>query len=134
MSIKQIPNWVYTGSLPAFYDVESGTAIEQTARLHGYVKSLIDDYNLFVKTLTEETNKFVEESNQDQEDFKTEITKIMHDYIMMIDDKIKMLDNAVSNQVIAYMDKAFDEGKIVISVEYDENNENINITGGVNNG
>lgn len=126
----QLPNCRFTDSLPAFYDTDSRNAIEQTANLRGTMRSLIDNYNKFVQTLTDEINKFVDSTNEDQEGFKNNITKIMHDYIMMLDDKINMLDAEVTKEVQDFINQAIAEGKIVITTAYDENNENLNIVGG----
>lgn len=96
---KNIPNWVISKSLPAFYDTESGTAIEQTARLHGYMKELITDYNNFTYSLTEEINKFIDSVEKDQNDFEAKITKVIHDYLHMLDDKIKSQDLKIDEAV-----------------------------------
>lgn len=53
MAIKSLPNWVLTGTYPAFYDSESLTAIQQTARLWAKVQELITTYNEFVNTINE---------------------------------------------------------------------------------
>lgn len=57
MSIKHMPNWCVTDKQPAFYDTESATAIEQTARVYGKMEELIDSYN----TLETETHEHIEE-------------------------------------------------------------------------
>ena len=41
MGIKRLPDWVVTDTQKAFYDLESSTAIEQTARLYGKMQELV---------------------------------------------------------------------------------------------
>lgn len=49
--IKKLPDWVLTGTYPAFYDHESLTVIQQTARLWAKVQELIEAYNEYVNTI-----------------------------------------------------------------------------------
>ena len=44
-----LPKWVLTNKLPAFYDMESGTAIEQTAKIYGAMQGMIKDYEKFAE-------------------------------------------------------------------------------------
>lgn len=46
--IKPLAPWLIMNQFPAFYDLESLTAIEQTAKLYGAVRDLIETYNRFV--------------------------------------------------------------------------------------
>lgn len=52
-----LPPWVETGLQPAFYDRESGTVLQQTARMYDKVNQLIRNFN----ELSEETKTTVEE-------------------------------------------------------------------------
>lgn len=52
-----LPPWVETGLQPAFYDVESGTVLQQTARMYAKVQQLTRLFN----ELSEETKTTVEE-------------------------------------------------------------------------
>lgn len=99
---KPLPNWCLTGSKPAFYDTESATAVEQTAKLYGVIQELINDYNKFTEEINTSITEFIESTNQDQECFKKHIDKIVHDYIAMLDDKVKLQDKKL-NEAIEYM-------------------------------
>lgn len=90
-----LPNWCLTGSNPAFYDTDSATAVEQTAKLYGAMKTLIKESENAINQLDKEIEDFKNGINQDQEEFKTNITKIMHDYIHSIDTKIDSQDLAI---------------------------------------
>lgn len=52
-----LPPWVETGLQPAFYDMESGTVLQQTARMYDKVNQLTRKFN----ELSEETSKTVNE-------------------------------------------------------------------------
>lgn len=52
-----LPPWAETGLQPAFYDVESGTVLQQTARMYDKVNQLTRLFN----ELSEETKETVEE-------------------------------------------------------------------------
>ena len=67
--VEFLPPWVETGIQPAFYDKESGTVLQQTARMYARVNMLIRMFN----KLSKETKEIVEEY----------ITKFndLHDYV-----------------------------------------------------
>lgn len=52
-----LPPWVETGLQPAFYDMESGTVLQQTARMYAKVQQLTRLFN----ELSEETKTIVDE-------------------------------------------------------------------------
>lgn len=98
--IPQLPKWCLTNLNPAFYDTESGTAVEQTARLYGTMQDLIDDYNKFASDVNTTINTFVNDSNADQEEFESHITKIVHDYIIMMDTKLELQDKEIQDSIV----------------------------------
>lgn len=55
--IEFLPPWVETGRQPAFYDKESGTVLQQTARMYAKVNELVKAFN----DLSEETKATVDE-------------------------------------------------------------------------
>ena len=65
MPIKPLPHWAVTDKNPAFYDTESATAIEQTAKLYGAMQNMIATYNEWEKSVNEhiaKQDKDIEES------------------------------------------------------------------------
>lgn len=62
--INFLPPWVETNIQPAFYDKESGTCLQQTARMYAKVNQLIRHFNCLAKetkeTVEEYIAKFVE--------------------------------------------------------------------------
>jgi hypothetical protein len=139
--INPIPNWVYTGSLPAFYDVESGTAIEQTARLHGAVKSLIDDWNKYANELKTTLESFEKEITDKETCFEDSMVTLIHNYIHQIDEKIaaqNLIFEDVKNNMVevatGIVEEMFNNGEVVITTNYNEQTESLDLvagTGGV---
>lgn len=58
--IDFLPPWVETGLQPAFYDKESGTVLQQTARMYAKMNELIKGINTQNSTIAEYITKFNE--------------------------------------------------------------------------
>lgn len=95
----KLNDWCLTGTKPAFYDTESATAIEQTAKLYGAVKTLIDETEKAINSLNETVELYKTGVINDFECFKDEITKIAHDYIETIDLKIAHQDRVIEENI-----------------------------------
>lgn len=102
--IPQLPKWCLTNALPAFHDYESLTAVDQTARLYATMQGLIDDYNKFASEVNTTIETFINDLNGNQEEFENKITKLVHDYIAMLDEKIKMQDKEIEDAVLYMKD------------------------------
>lgn len=100
--IKHLPHWVLTDLQPAFYDVESGTTLQQTAKMYGKMQELIDLYNEFVTKVNKYITDFESGIIKDFEEFRNCIIKVMNDYIETIDTKINLQDTKI-NDAIDYM-------------------------------
>lgn len=147
--IKHLPHWVLTDLQPAFYDVESGTSLQQTAKMYGKMQELIDLYNEFVTKVNKYIKDFEDGIIQDFEEFKNCIIVTMNQYIETIDTKINLQDTKINN-AIEYMkdnivsttntlfNEAIQSGDITanLHLEYDPINEELtfSIVGGENNG
>lgn len=55
-----LPPWVETGLQPAFYDKESGTVLQQTARMYDKVNQLIRNFNDLSKETKETVELYIE--------------------------------------------------------------------------
>lgn len=99
MRLTILPRWVLTSRRPAFYDTESLSAIEMVAKLYGAMRELQEDYNSYTEELTKTINDFTDEMNTDMNGFKAHIDGVMHDYIEMIDEKIKLQDSVIADAV-----------------------------------
>lgn len=100
--IKHLPHWVLTDLQPAFYDVESGTSLQQTAKMYGKVQELIDLYNEFVTKVNKYIKDFEDGIIADFEEFRNCIIVTMNQYIETIDTKINLQDAKI-NDAIEYM-------------------------------
>lgn len=61
--INFLPPWVETNLQPAFYDLESGTALQQTARMYAKVNQLIRNVNEQNETIADYIQQFVDLRN-----------------------------------------------------------------------
>lgn len=151
-----LPHWTLTDNHPAFYDTESGSAIEQTAKVYGAMRTLIGEYNKFADNLNEALKGFELETKEEMECFKKCLTELIENYIKSIDLKIDKQDLKIENyikatdlkidQAIEYMtdsivsttteilNHAIAEGKIEIVENYNPETESLEMTttGGVN--
>ena len=58
--IELLPPWIETGLQPAFYDKESGTVLQQTARMYAKVNEVVESVNEQNTTIDEYIDKFNE--------------------------------------------------------------------------
>mgnify|MGYP006923193589 CR=1 FL=1 len=96
--LRHLPHWVLTDTLPAFYDCESATAIQQTAKLYGKIQELITIYNDFVRDINRYITEFEEGIIKDFNCFQNCVIKTMNDYIESIDTKINLQDLNIANK------------------------------------
>ena len=141
--IKHLPHWVLTDLQPAFYDVESGTTLQQTAKMYGKVQELIDLYNEFVTKVNQYITDFESGIIKDFNCFKNCIIKTMNDYIETIDTKINLQDTKI-NDAIDYMknnlvselttlfDDALANGEIEATFVYNQSTESLTLQLGGN--
>lgn len=96
--IKVLPLWRMSDRYPGFYDSESGTAIEQTAKVYAAMRELQEDYNDMVGDLNKKIQEYEDGTNENLSSFESSITKIVHDYIKMLDSKVKIQDMEINEQ------------------------------------
>ena len=134
----KLPHWVLTDKNPAFYDTDSGSAIEQTARVYGAVKTFIEEYNTYVDNLNKALESFELETKEDIDCFKKCITELMETYIksidiaidkqnLTIDKSIRQMQLSIVNHTTQLVNEALAEGKIHIVQSYDPDNESLDI-------
>lgn len=98
----KLPYWSLTDTRPAFYDTESGSAIEQTAKVYGAMRDLIGEYNKFAETVNKTLDKFELEASADMDQFKRCITELVSNYIQSTDIKISLQNKEIA-EAVAYM-------------------------------
>lgn len=96
--MNRLPHWVLSDKNPGFYDLESATAIEQTAKLYKAMQTLIDEYNTFVDRINANIEEFENSTNQDYELFKTGLRQEFQDFIDTIELKVLSQDKAISDK------------------------------------
>lgn len=97
--VRPLPNWVLTNLQSAFYDSESGTVLQQMARVYSKIEELIATYNEFVCEINRYIKEFEDGIIKDFECFKNCIIKTMNDYIETIDMKINLQDLKISEAI-----------------------------------
>ena len=105
--VEFLPPWVETGMQPAFYDKESGTVLQQTARMYARVNMLIRMFNRLSKNTKEEVERFEGVVNDEIETFEhdvnEEIETFERDVNTTVDDYIERF-NTLYNYVHDYFD------------------------------
>lgn len=104
--VEFLPPWIETGLQPAFYDKESGTVLQQVARMYAKVNWLIRLFNKFNKDTVDEVNKF-----------ENDTTEIINDYIArfvalkdFVDDYFDNLD--VQEEINNKLDQMVEDGTL----------------------
>ena len=78
--VEFLPPWVETGLQPAFYDKESGTVLQQTARMYARVNMLIRMFNKLSKQTKDEVERFEASVNETVADYIEQFNQL-HDYV-----------------------------------------------------
>ena len=75
--VEFLPPWVETNLQPAFYDKESGTVLQQTARMYSRVNMLIRLFNKLAKNTKETVEDYIQQF--------VELHDYVHDYFANLD-------------------------------------------------
>ena len=114
-----LPPWVETGLQPAFYDLESGTVLQQTARMYDKVNQLIRLFN----ELSEETKTTVEEYIAKFVELKDFVDNYFDNLDVQeeINNKLdEMAEDGVFQDIVnAYLDQMLSEVHYVFPKNYD---------------
>lgn len=78
--VEFLPPWVETGLQPAFYDKESGTVLQQTARMYARVNMLIRMFNRLSRNTKTEVERFENSVNETVNDYIEKFNQL-HDYV-----------------------------------------------------
>ena len=136
--MQLLPRWVLTDKHPSFFETDSGSAIEQTARVYGKMNELIEEYNTFVDSVNEQITNFITETETKQDCFKRCITELIENYIksidikidkqdMVIDDAVKfMMDNIVQTAT-SIINEKIANGTLTVGLVYNEETEQVEI-------
>lgn len=118
--MRRLPHWAITDLNPAFYDTDSMTAIEQTAKVYGAMQTLIDEYNNYVSSLDKEMETYEQELNDANETFRTTMEEYVNSFINCVDIKIDKQNAEVAsaiNEIVrtaeSVTEKAIADGKVL---------------------
>ena len=78
--IELLPPWIETGLQPAFYDKESGTVLQQVARMWAKMIELGQAFNTFSEDTTTFVNQFVDDTNATVDEYIDKFVEL-HDYV-----------------------------------------------------
>lgn len=107
--VEFLPPWIETGLQPAFYDKESGTALQQTARMYARVNMLIRMFNKLSKNTKTTVEDYINQFND------------LHDYVH---DYFDNLD--VQEEINNKLDDMADSGELAeIITEYYANHTEV---------
>lgn len=107
--VEFLPPWVETGLQPAFYDKESGTVLQQTARMYSRVNMLIRMFNKLSKNTKTTVEDYINKFN--------ELHDYVHDYFDNLD---------VQEEINNKLDDMADSGELAdIIVEYYSNSTDV---------
>lgn len=94
--INKLPHWVLVEKFPAFNDLESLTAIEQTARVYGKMNELIESYNKYVTEVNAAIEEHEQDTSKETEDFVCRVSCLTHNFINTVDMKIAHQDRQIA--------------------------------------
>lgn len=135
---EQLPKWVVANKYPAFYDLESMTAVEQTARLHGAMRDLIESYNTFVSLVDSELTNFSEEYQHNNEVHEVSIRQLIQDFFDSVETALQLQNSKITEvdgylkanlerTIVTTLNNAIKSGSIKVGVTYNEETEEISI-------
>lgn len=137
MCMIKLPFWRLTNKTPAFYDSESGTAIEQTAKVYAAVQELQEEFEKFTADTTKAMEEFQSQLMVSNCEFRKNICEIMENYIVSIDHSVDeataYMKTNLESTATDLINEAIKNGTILVDVAYNEATEEVNIvaTGGV---
>lgn len=125
--IDALPNWCITDLNPAFYDTESRTAIEQTARLYAKMQELICDYKDYVTKLNNYIKDFEDGLINDFEEFKDLITNTINTQNEKINDAINYMKNNLTETATYLLNEMIENGTLNVLLTYNSEEESLNL-------
>lgn len=113
--VNFLPPWVETNIQPAFYDKESGSVLQQTARMYAKVQQITRLFNEFSEDVSNEINNFENDTNTEIERFEGVVNATVKEYIDkfvalkdFVDDYFDNLD--VQKEINNKLDQMVEDG------------------------
>lgn len=136
--MQLLPKWEMTSRHPAFFDAESGSCIEMTARVYNAMQTLIREYNAFVEEVNSKITNFDADTKAEMEQFKVCITELVHNFIhcveskinkqdVVIADAVKYMKNNIMESTNTIVNQLIDAGKITCELQYNAESEEMTL-------
>lgn len=134
----QLPRWLLPSSVPSVYDTESATCLEQTAKVYGAMRQLIEEYNEFSAAQEKAFNENNSANAAEIQNFKKSVEERLRCQFEKMDAalqklalEVKNLDLNVAQVTTEIVNQAIADGKITVAINYDPETEEVTIiTGG----
>lgn len=130
--MEKLPYWRLTNPHPAFYDSESGSAIQMVAKVYAAMNELIEEHNTYIEGLNTRIDEFMSTANTEREEFAVAMRQEFQDFIDIIDLKIQGMEKSISDMVDGLPDlvkegiqNALKDGTLVIITQYNDETEEL---------
>lgn len=97
--LRPLPPIALTNNQPAFYDVESVSAIQMIAKMYDYLQNMVTDYNAFITEVNNEIESFERCSDKKYDEFTKCVKDLLDNYIESINTKIDLQNNTINNAI-----------------------------------
>ena len=97
--LKPLPPIALTNNQPAFYDIESATAVGMVAKFYTYLQNMITDYNSLVTEINNEIENFEKSTNKNYEEFTQCVKDLIDNFIESVNIKIDLQNTTIQNAV-----------------------------------
>ena len=125
--MKQLPLWVLNEKFPSFYDMESKTVIEQTVRVYGAMRSLIEEYNKMISDLNGNMEEFEQLFGTNYENFAMGLRQEFQDFIDVVNLQIEKLEQYMTNNLEDAINELVSSGVLNIGLEYNMDEEELTL-------
>lgn len=136
--IKSLPPWALTNPNPAFYSSESGSVIEQTAKMYAKVNELVAEYNSFTENVNTIIKDFTTATSKNLEAFEVGLRQEFQDFIDIVNLQILSQDkdiedavNYMKTNIVAttqnVVEDALKNETISAKLNYDKNTKALNL-------
>ena len=112
--MQLLPKWVLPPTMPAIYDLESGTALEMTAKVYGAMNTLIEEYNKFADSVNEHMKTFTESETEKRTEFEKTVTELYRQFQCQMDMYLRL---NLSDTVEKLLFDGMETGKIKIPTD-----------------
>ena len=126
--IELLPRWNYPDSTPAFYDNESLTAIQASAKVYGKMNELVKEYNKFADECNKKISEFEYSTIEELNTFEASMRQEFQDFIDAIENHIRVHEANINEEIKDVLNQGLTEGSITITGVYDESSESLNLT------